>query len=39
MERTVRILMVKFGEGYDEAMVKLSLAFREAGFEMLPGEK
>jgi len=35
MERTVRILMVKFGEGYDEAMVRLSLAFREAGFEII----
>ena len=35
MERTVRILMVKFGEGYDEAMTRLSLAFREAGFEII----
>ncbi len=35
MEQTVRILMVKFGEGYDEAMVRLSLAFREAGFEII----
>ncbi len=35
MERTVRILMVKCGEGYDEALVRLSLAFREAGFEII----
>jgi len=35
MEQTVRILMVKFGEGYDEALVRLSLAFREAGFEII----
>ena len=35
MERTVRILMVKCGEGYDEALVRLALAFREAGFEII----
>jgi len=35
MGQTVRILMVKFGEGYDEAMVRLALAFREAGFEII----
>ena len=35
MEQTVRILMAKFGEGYEEAMVRLALAFREAGFEVI----
>jgi methylmalonyl-CoA mutase C-terminal domain/subunit len=35
MGQTVRILMAKFGEGYEEAIVRLALAFREAGFEVI----
>ncbi len=32
---TVRILMAKFGESYEEAMLRLAIAFREAGFEVI----
>jgi len=35
MGQTVRILMAKFGEGYEEPIVRLALAFREAGFEVI----
>ena len=34
-EKRVRILMAKFGEGYENAVVKLALAFRESGFEII----
>jgi methylmalonyl-CoA mutase C-terminal domain/subunit len=33
--RTVRILMAKFGESYEEATLRLAIAFREAGFEVI----
>ena len=35
VERRVRILMVKFGEGYESAMMKLAQSFSEAGFEVI----
>lgn len=35
VDRRVRILMVKFGEGYEAAIVKLARAFSEAGFEVI----
>ncbi len=34
-ERKVRILMAKCGEGYDAAVMSLSRAFSEAGFEVI----
>ena len=34
-ERKVRILMGKFGEGYETAVMKLAKAFSEAGFEVI----
>ncbi len=34
-EKRVRILMAKFGEGYENSVVKLALAFRESGFEII----
>ncbi|NLI81955.1 MAG: methylmalonyl-CoA mutase [Deltaproteobacteria bacterium] len=34
-KKRVRILMTKFGEGYEEALLKLSRAFSEAGFEVI----
>jgi methylmalonyl-CoA mutase C-terminal domain/subunit len=34
-EKRVRILMAKFGEGFEKSVVKLALAFREAGFEII----
>ena len=34
-EKRVRILMAKFGEGYEKSVVKLALAFRESGFEII----
>ena len=34
-ERKVRILMAKFGEGYEVAVMKLAKAFSEAGFEVI----
>ncbi|MCU0587338.1 MAG: cobalamin-dependent protein [Syntrophobacteraceae bacterium] len=34
-ERRVRILMAKFGEGYEMAIMKLARAFSEAGFEVI----
>jgi len=33
--RKVRILMAKFGEGYEMAVMKLAKAFSEAGFEVI----
>jgi methylmalonyl-CoA mutase C-terminal domain/subunit len=33
--RKVRILMAKFGEGYETAMMKLARAFSEAGYEVI----
>lgn len=30
-----RILMAKLGEGYEEAMMTLALAFRDAGYEVI----
>lgn len=35
VDRRVRILMVKFGDGYEAAMMKLARAFSEAGFEVI----
>ncbi len=35
VDRRVRILMVKFGDGYQTAMMKLARAFSEAGFEVI----
>jgi methylmalonyl-CoA mutase, C-terminal domain len=32
---TVRILMAKLGEGYEAAVTRLALAFREAGYEVI----
>lgn len=34
-ERKVRILMAKFGEGFETAIMKLAKAFSEAGFEVI----
>ncbi|SMC16777.1 methylmalonyl-CoA mutase, C-terminal domain [Desulfacinum hydrothermale DSM 13146] len=34
-ERKVRILMAKFGEGHQEALMRLAGAFSEAGFEVI----
>lgn len=34
-KKAVRILMTKFGEGYEDALLKLSRAFSEAGFEVI----
>ena len=34
-EKRVRILMAKFGEGYEKSVVRLALAFRESGFEII----
>ena len=34
-ERKIRILMAKLGEGYEPAVMKLSKAFSEAGFEVI----
>jgi len=34
-EKRVRILMAKFGEGFEKSVVKLALAFRESGFEII----
>src|SRR5512136_3195353 len=31
----IRILMAKLGEGYEEAMMTLALAFRDAGYEVI----
>ncbi|HYA14840.1 MAG TPA: cobalamin-dependent protein [Syntrophales bacterium] len=33
--RLVRILMAKLGEGHEAAMVTLTLAFRDAGYEVI----
>ncbi len=33
--RKVRILMAKFGEGYETALMRLASAFSEAGFEVI----
>jgi methylmalonyl-CoA mutase, C-terminal domain len=33
--RRVRILMAKFGEGFQSAVMKLARAFSEAGFEVI----
>lgn len=35
MTRQVRILMAKLGEGYVKAMETLTLAFRDAGYEVI----
>lgn len=35
IEGTVRILMAKLGEGYEAAVTRLALAFREAGYEVI----
>ena len=32
---TIRILMARLGDGYEDAMGKLCVAFREAGFEVI----
>ncbi|HOD98569.1 MAG TPA: cobalamin-dependent protein [Syntrophales bacterium] len=32
---TIRILMAKLGEGYEDAVGKLCIAFREAGYEVV----
>ncbi|MEJ5347342.1 MAG: cobalamin-dependent protein [Desulfosoma sp.] len=34
-QRKVRILMAKFGRGYEEALMRLAAAFSEAGFEVI----
>ncbi len=34
-ERKVRILMAKFGEGYESAVMKLARSFSEAGYEVI----
>lgn len=34
-QRKVRILMAKFGEGSEEAMLRLSRSFSEAGYEVI----
>lgn len=34
-DRRVRILMAKFGEGYETAIMRLAKAFSEAGFEVI----
>ncbi len=34
-ERMIRILMAKLGEGGSEAILKLSKAFRDSGFEVI----
>jgi|GEM_PF-291719 len=34
-KRVVRILMAKLGDGYNEAMTTLTLAFRDAGYEVI----
>ena len=34
-EGTIRILMAKLGEGFEEAVGRLSFAFREAGYEVV----
>jgi methylmalonyl-CoA mutase, C-terminal domain len=34
-QRKVRILMAKFGEGYETAMMRLARVFSEAGFEVI----
>ena len=34
-ERRVRILMAKFGEGFESAVMRLARAFSEAGFEVI----
>ena len=33
--RRVRILLAKLGEGYESAMMRLALAFRDAGYEVI----
>lgn len=33
--RKVRILMARFGEGYEQALPRLTRAFSEAGFEVI----
>ncbi|MGV8073325.1 MAG: cobalamin-dependent protein [Syntrophobacteraceae bacterium] len=34
-ERKIRIMMGKFGEGYDSSVMRLAGAFSEAGFEVI----
>ncbi|ROQ90685.1 cobalamin B12-binding domain-containing protein [Desulfosoma caldarium] len=34
-QRMVRILMAKFGRGYEAALMRLAAAFSEAGFEVI----
>jgi len=34
-QKKVRILMAKLGEGYEPAIMKLGMAFSEAGFEVI----
>lgn len=34
-DRKVRILMAKFGEGYEAAVMRLASTFRDAGFEVI----
>jgi len=34
-QRKVRILMAKFGQGYEAALMRLAAAFSEAGFEVI----
>lgn len=34
-DRMVRILMAKLGDGFDDAMLRLAMVFREAGYEVI----
>lgn len=34
-DKRIRILLAKLGEGFDEAMLKLAMVFREAGYEVI----
>ncbi|MBE9546024.1 MAG: cobalamin-dependent protein [Proteobacteria bacterium] len=34
-DRMVRILMAKLGDGFDNAMLRLAMVFREAGYEVI----
>ena len=34
-DRKIRIILAKLGDGFDSAMLKLAMAIREAGFEVI----
>ena len=34
-DRKIRILLAKLGDGFDSALLKLAMAIREAGFEVI----